>query len=57
MLGLSTAERAAIEAWINTAAVLRSPVTNEPMGPSLVPNITLRTIIRDYCAEHGVELS
>jgi hypothetical protein len=50
-------ERAAIEAWINTAAVLRSPVTNEPMGPSLVPNVTLRTLILDYCAEHGIEPS
>jgi hypothetical protein len=54
---LSTAERAAIETWINTAAVLRSPVTNEPMGPSLVPSITLRTLIHDYCDKHGIDLS
>jgi hypothetical protein len=52
---LATAERAAIETWINTAAVLRSPVTNEPMGPNLVPNVTLRTLIRDYCAAHGIK--
>jgi hypothetical protein len=50
-------ERAAIETWINTAAVLRSPVTNEPMGANLMPNITLRSLIRDYCAKHGLELS
>lgn len=36
--------------WINTAAVLRSPRTNEPMRP------TLRSLIRDFCDRHGLTL-
>jgi hypothetical protein len=52
-----TAERKEIETWINTAPVLRSPVTNKPMGPHVLPNTTLRNLIRDYCDEHGIDLS
>lgn len=38
-----TYERSAIERWV--AAKLCSPMTNEPMGPQLVPNLALRNVI------------
>ena len=38
-----TYERIAIERWV--AAKLCSPMTNDPMGPELVPNIAVRTLI------------
>lgn len=47
-------EREQITAWINHAAVLRSPKTNEPMGAALRPNHALRSLIRDYCHRNGI---
>lgn len=38
-----TYERSAIERWV--AAKLCSPMTNESMGPQLVPNLALRNVI------------
>ena len=43
-----TYERAAIERWV--AAKPCSPMTNEPMGAHLVPNIAVRNLIDDALA-------
>jgi hypothetical protein len=49
-------ERGEIARWINATAVLRSPLTNEPMGPDLRPNLTLRSLIRDFCETNNIPI-
>jgi hypothetical protein len=47
-------EREEIARWISATAVLRSPLTNEPMGPDLRPNLTLRSLIQEFCKTNEI---
>ena len=50
-----TPHRSAIEKWLETSN--RSPLTNvELIHGDLYPNITLRSLISDYCTQNKIEL-
>lgn len=45
-----TYERTAIEHWLKTQR--KSPMSNLPMGTTLIPNLTLRSMMQDWLEQH-----
>ena len=51
-------ERAAITTWIkkDREGPITSPLTNEIMGPKLIPNTIMRTLIRSFVDKHHIKM-